>query len=52
MTLSLDSINLRERLPKLKEPFYLLDHQFTVKEYSLGTAKWKRWLEQGMREGP
>ena len=51
MTSSLGLINLLEQFIELKETFYLLDYQFTIKEYNLGTARWKRCTEQGMGKG-
>ena len=41
MTPSLGSINLQEWLTELRGTFYLLDHQFIIKGYNSGTAKWK-----------
>ena len=42
------SINLLRQLTKLRETFCLLDHQFIIKGYNSGTARWKRCLEPGM----
>ena len=48
---SLDLIDLLEWLIKLRETFYLVDHQFNIKEYNSGTARWKRCLGQSMGTG-
>ena len=29
--------------------FVLLDYQFIIRRYNSGTAKWKRYIGQGMR---
>ena len=42
MTFSLGLINLLEWLTELRETFYLLCYQSTVKGYNLGTAGWKK----------
>ena len=48
---SLDLINLLEQLKGLRGTFCLPDHQFIIKGYSLGTARWKRRLGQGCGKG-
>ena len=45
------SINLLERLTKLKETSYLLDYRFIIKGYNSATASWKRRPGQGVGEG-
>ena len=50
MTPSLSSVNLLEWLTELKGTFCLQDHQFIIKGYNSGTAKWKRCIGQGMRK--
>ena len=51
MTHSLGSINLLEWLTELKETLYWLGNQFIVKAYISETARWKRWIGQGVGEG-
>lgn len=48
---SLGSINLLKQLTKLREIVYLVDHRFIIKRYNSGTARWKRFIGQGMGEG-
>ena len=47
---SLSLISLLEQLTELRETFYLLDHQFIIRGYNPGTARWKRSIAQGMWE--
>lgn len=48
MTPSLGSINLLDRLTKLRKTIDLLGYSFIIKGYNLGTARWIRCIGQGM----
>ena len=54
MTSSLGSINLLEKLPELRETFYLLDYWFFRKGYNSGTARQKKGMgrEHRASSGP
>jgi len=47
-TPTLGSINLLKWLTELGETLYLLDHQFIIREYNSGMARWKSCVGQGM----
>ena len=51
MTPALDCINVLEQLTELKEIFYLLDYQFTIKRCNSGRARWKRSIRQNREKG-
>lgn len=48
---SLGWINLLERPTDFRKTFYLLDYQFVIKDYNLGTARWKRCTGQVCGKG-
>lgn len=37
-------------LTELRKTVHLLDYQFIIKGYNLGTARWKRCIKQGMEK--
>lgn len=49
---SLGSINLQERLTKLREGFYSLDHWFIMEAHNSGIAGWKSYIGRGMGGKP
>lgn len=49
---SLGSINLQERLTKLREGFYSLDHSCIMEAHSSGIAGWKSYIGRGMGGKP
>ena len=51
MTSSLGSVNLLEWFTERRETFYSLGHQFILRGYDWGRARWKRCTGQGMWEG-
>ena len=51
MTLLLDLINFLEQLTELRETFYLVDYQFTIKAYDSGMARSKSCIGQGTWKG-
>ena len=48
MTFPLGSINLLQQLTELRETFYLLDHQFIIKEDNPGTVRQRSYIGQGI----
>ena len=48
---SLDLTGLLEQRTELREIPYSLDHQFIIKGFNSGTARWKQRTGQGMWEG-
>ena len=48
---SLDLTGLLEQRTELREIPYSLDHQFIIKGFNSGTARWKQRTGQGLWEG-
>ena len=51
ITPSWDLGNLLEQLIDLRKTVYLLDYQFIIRGYNLGTARWKRDIGQDTEKG-
>ena len=51
MTPALGWINVLKQLTELKEKFYLLDYQFTIKRRNSGRVRWKRSIGQNGEKG-